>query len=433
MKNKRNFLIKASLKKKLKTKWFIGINIFLFIVILLLININTIINIFGGEYTETKVVKIIDELGIYDELKENILNAAKFSTNKFEIEESYDIEESKSLKNNEMLLVVSHDEENYIKGMLYTNYNISDYVKSMFISSLNRFRYDMALKDLNISSEDIKRLNMSITFEHKMLNVLETNEQANTSNDDTRLGVVAVVVFVMPFFFIITTLVQMVGSEINEEKSTKAMEVIISNVSPKDHLIAKTTACTLYTIVQVLLISLYFGIAIFIRNKTGASFETETNRLMNEILKSMISPEIVSSMLKILPLIIIFLIFTFVTYAIVAGVFASVTTNIDDFQQLQTPIMLTISIGFYLSILASIFEGARLIKVLSYFPLISFMLSPSLYMLKQVSLISVVISTIIQIIFTLLVVKYGFKIYKVGILNYSGDNLWKKIFKAIKE
>ena len=32
-----------------------------------------------------------------------------------------------------------------------------------------------------------------------------------------------------------------------------------------------------------------------------------------------------------------------------------------------------------------------------------------------------------------LLIKYGLKIYKVGILNYSSKGLWKKMFKALKE
>ena len=32
-----------------------------------------------------------------------------------------------------------------------------------------------------------------------------------------------------------------------------------------------------------------------------------------------------------------------------------------------------------------------------------------------------------------LLVKYGLKVYKVGILNYSESGLWKKMFKAVKE
>ena len=30
-------------------------------------------------------------------------------------------------------------------------------------------------------------------------------------------------------------------------------------------------------------------------------------------------------------------------------------------------------------------------------------------------------------------IKYGLRIYKVGILNYSETDLWKKMFKAIKQ
>ena len=80
------------------------------------------------------------------------------------------------------------------------------------------------------------------------------------------------------------------------------------------------------------------------------------------------------------------------SYAFLSGVLASMTTNIDDFQQLQTPLMLIITIGFYLSIFAMIFDGSLLIKILSYFPMISFMLSPSL---NQSSLISLLFATFI--------------------------------------
>jgi len=31
-----------------------------------------------------------------------------------------------------------------------------------------------------------------------------------------------------------------------------------------------------------------------------------------------------------------------------------------------------------------------------------------------------------------LLIKYGLRIYKVGILNYSSKDLWKKMFKALK-
>ena len=436
MKNKRNYLIRVSLRKKIKSKWFIGINIFLFIIILLTVNINTIINMFGGDYKETKIINIKDNVDIYNNLEEKINNASKFSTSSIVVNRVYDSEEelidNAKKNNNEIVLIIDRDSENIIGAKIYSNKGINDYIRNMISNSLNSIRYDMALNEANLSKEVMDRLNASVKIESIVL-IEENNNKKQTNNQSNVIGVVAVIIFTMPFLFLLTTLVQMIGAEINEEKSTKAMEVIISNVEPKEHLIAKIISCTLFTIMQIFLLAIYIGIASLIRSKTGISIDTESNRLLNEIISNMISPSIVEAIVKILPLLGIFLIFTLITYAILAGVLASMTTNIDDFQQLQTPIMLTISIGFYLSIIASIFEGSTLIKVLSFFPLISFMLSPSLYMLQQVSLSAVIISTIIQIVFTYIIYKYGLRIYRVGILNYSGEHLWRKVFKALKK
>ena len=436
MKNKRNYLIRVSLRKKIKSKWFIGINIFLFIIILLTVNINTIINLFGGDYKETKIINIKDDMNIYPLLEEKINNSSKYSLTNIEVNRVYDDEEelvnNAKKNNNEIVLIVDRDSSNIMGARIFSNKGINDYIRNIISSSLNNIRYDMALEEANLSKDVIDRLNASVKIDSIVLIEENNNNKKESNNQNNIVGVVAVIIFTMPFLFLITTLVQMIGAEINEEKSTKAMEVIISNVEPKEHLIAKIISCTLFTIMQILLLAFYILIATLIRSKTGISIDTESNRLLNEIISSMISPSILEAIKRILPLLCIFLVFTLITYAIVAGVLASMTTNIDDFQQLQTPIMLTISIGFYLSIIASIFEGSTLIKVLSFFPLISFMLSPSLYMLQQISLYSVIVATIIQIIFTYVVYVYGLRIYRVGILNYSGEHLWRKVFKALR-
>ncbi len=437
MKNKRNYIIKMSLRKKIKSKWFLGINIFIFIIMLLTININTIINMFGGDYKEEKIIKVIDNLNVYETLSKQMEDYSKYSATPIRVEkfDNSENELREYIKNNNNVigLVINYDIYNYISAQIVSNDKVSSNITNPVSNSLNRIRYDRAMIGLGLSQDTIDRLNASVKIDNILLIENESKKEQDVQNRSNNIvGVVAVIIFTMPFFFIITTLVQMIGAEINEEKSTKAMEVIIGNVSPKEHLIAKILSCTTFTILQILLLVIYIFIGITVRNKTGIQIDTESNRLLNDIIRSMIDPNIVAAMVKILPLLIIFLVFTLVTYALLAGVLASMTTNIDDFQQLQTPIMLTISIGFYLSILASIFEGAKLIKFMSYLPLVSFMLSPSLYMLNQISIISVIAAVMIQIIFTILVYKYGLKVYKVGILNYSGDHLWRKIFRAIK-
>ena len=108
------------------------------------------------------------------------------------------------------------------------------------------------------------------------------------------------------------------------------------------------------------------------------------------------------------------------------------TTNTEDFQQIQTPIMIISMIGYFLATMAGVFNGSLFIRILSYVPLISAILSPSLLVLGQIGVTDIIISLIIVIITNFIFIKYGLKIYKEGILNYSSKGLWKKIFKAMK-
>ena len=126
------------------------------------------------------------------------------------------------------------------------------------------------------------------------------------------------------------------------------------------------------------------------------------------------------------------MVLTFIAYSLIAGILASMTTNPEDFQQLQTPIVIVLLLGYYLSIMAGMFKGSLFIKILSFVPLISAVLSPSLFVLGQIGIIEITISILIMFATLYLLVKYGLRIYKVGILNYSSTGMWKKMFKSVK-
>lgn len=90
-------------------------------------------------------------------------------------------------------------------------------------------------------------------------------------------------------------------------------------------------------------------------------------------------------------------------------------------------------VGYYLAVMAGIFKGALFIKILSFVPFISAILSPSLLVLGQIGIVEVLISNVIMGVTIWALIKYGLKIYKVGILNYSSNSLWKKMIKALKD
>ena len=64
---------------------------------------------------------------------------------------------------------------------------------------------------------------------------------------------------------------------------------------------------------------------------------------------------------------------------------------------------------------------------------LSAILSPSLLITGDITVIDFIISCIIMVGVIFLLIRYGLRIYKVGILNYSSKDLWKKMIKALKE
>jgi len=239
-------------------------------------------------------------------------------------------------------------------------------------------------------------------------------------------------IIILPFFMLTIFLVQMIGAEVNDEKTTRGMEIIISNVSPKTHFFSKVVSGNLFVLIQGALLFSYGIFGYLTRYLTGSnSLDGEVGIIIKNTLDAVSLSSIGDKLILILLLTIILMILTFVGYSLLAGILASMSTNIEDFQQVQTPIIVISLIGYYLSMLSGLFKGSLFIRIFSYIPFISAILSPSLLIMGQIGVFDVLISILLMIGTIYLLIKYGLKIYKVGILNYSSSGLFKKMFKAL--
>ena len=427
--NKLGFLTKYSLGKKIKSKWFIVVNIIILLVISALINMDSIIKLFGGDFNNNEEILVIDNIGVIDTFKNvyEINNKYLKSETKYSIEEykeGYDsaIEEIKDT--DKILIVIDKDETNYITSKLITNSSMDTITYTIISNTLDSVKREEVLKSYNITNEMYEKIESKVEVERIILD--------SENKDDNMLTNLVVTIITMPFFFLTVYLVQMIGAEINEEKSTKSMEIIISNVSAKTHFISKIISSNVFVLIQGALLLIYCIIGIIIRYFINGSIINSLPVELTTLGSTLSSSGIMDNIKIALPLMLLLLIITLFAYSIVSGVLASVTTNMEDYQQIQTPIVLILLAGFYLSSLASIFKGSIFIKVASYIPFISSLLAPTMYALGEFSLFDMLISILLMVVTILLLMKYGFRIYKVGILNYSDNNLWKKIFKSIK-
>ena len=427
--NKLGFLTKYSLGKKIKSKWFIVVNIIILLVISALINMDSIIKLFGGDFNNNEEILIIDNIGVIDTFK----NVYEINNKYLKSEINYSIEEYKEgydsaieeIKDTDkILIVIDKDETNYITSKLITNSSMDTITYTIISNTLDSVKREEVLKSYNITNEMYEKIESKVEVERIIL------DSENT--DDNMLTNLVVTIITMPFFFLTVYLVQMIGAEINEEKSTKSMEIIISNVSAKTHFISKIISSNVFVLIQGALLLIYCIIGIIIRYFINGSIINSLPVELTTLGSTLSSSGIMDNIKIALPLMLLLLIITLFAYSIVSGVLASVTTNMEDYQQIQTPIVLILLAGFYLSSLASIFKGSIFIKVASYLPFISSLLAPTMYTLGEFSLFDMLISILLMVVTILLLMKYGFRIYKVGILNYSDNNLWKKIFKSMK-
>lgn len=451
--NKFWFLVGMSLKRKIKTKWFLWANILLFVAIACAFNIDHIIEAFGGDFNQKETIYVIDKtgMGTYDIFKQQ-LEVTNTTLQKEDQKTTFTKEQPKKQEESDYIVkeytkseaeakkIAKKDKHNYViifesdpEQIVKTTLISKDYLgttdSQVINQAVNSTKMAVAIANSNIPVSTLEKIYSQAEIERVILTKDKTPQAEGTS-------IIMSTVFpivILPFFMLTLFLVQMIGAEVNDEKTTRGMEIIISNVSPKQHFFSKMIAGNAFILIQGALLIVYAIVGVVIRlllgggNPLGGMGSSFTG-----IIDALKVSGVLDKLVYIVPLTFILMIVTFIAYSLLAGILASMTTNIEDFQQLQTPIMIISLVGYYLAILANVFGGSIFIKILGFIPFISAILAPSLLVIGQFGILEVVIAIILVMITNFLLVHYGLRIYKVGILNYSSEGLWKKMLKALK-
>ncbi len=451
--NKFWFLVGMSLKRKVKTKWFLWANILLFVAIACAFNIDHIIEAFGGDFNQKETIYVIDKtgMGTYDIFKQQLevtnttlqtedqqtalqkeqpkkQEESDYIVKKFTKSEAEAKKLAKKDKHNYVIIFES-DPEQIVKTTLISKDYLGTTDSQVMNQAVNSTKMAVAIANSNIPVSTLEKIYSQAEIERVILTKDKTPQAEGTS---IIMSTVFPVV-ILPFFMLTLFLVQMIGAEVNDEKTTRGMEIIISNVSPKQHFFSKMIAGNAFILIQGVLLVMYAIVGVVLRlllgggNPLGGMGSSFTG-----IIDALKVSGVLDKLVYIVPLTLILMIVTFIAYSLLAGILASMTTNIEDFQQLQTPIMIISLVGYYLAILANVFGGSIFIKILGFIPFISAILAPSLLVIGQFGILEVVVAILLVIVTNFLLIRYGLRIYKVGILNYSSEGLWKKMLKALK-
>ncbi|MCM1052759.1 MAG: ABC transporter permease [Ruminococcus sp.] len=428
MKSKFKFLIKHSLEKKIKTKWFKIVNIFLCLLLIFLVNMDYVIELFGGDFNSKDKIYIVDNLNKFESFK-SYFNSISENLDMGDYELVLDNEaiNKKDELDEEIIIVINKDEDSYINGEIISFDTVTKSTYEIILNTFNALKSEMVLEISGLSPDEIAKITSPAKVTETVLDV-----DAKDNQTKENLSAIITTVVIVPFFILIVTMVQMLGAEINDEKTSRGMEIIISSVPAKTHFLAKVIAALSYVLIQGCLLFLYAFLAAFLRNMLVSTEVSGMGSIIGELIKTFNDAGTFSLLLKgAIPLVILYVV-SFIAYAILSATLASMTTNNEDFQQLQTPLMIIMLVGYYIALMAVMFDGSIFINIISYIPLLSVLIAPTLYLIGEISLISLIGTTLVTTIATYFLYIYGLRIYKVGILNYSSNKLWKKIFKSLK-
>lgn len=434
MMNKFWFLTQSSFLKKIKSKWFLIVNILLLVVIVGIVNVDSIIKAFGGDFNDTNKIVVLDKTNMsYDLFEKNLKSYNETLDMKYTFDISKTIKTEEEMKEeikdtDKVLIVLENSDTSYLKASIISDSYIDTMYYQLLYQALSTTKTEVAFSLTDTNKDELLKLTSNIPVDRILLSDDKNTEEENM---EMIMGTVFPTV-ILPFFILVVFLVQMIGAEINEEKQTRSMEVIISNVSPKAHFFSKVIASNGFVLLQGLLLILYGILALVIRNYTGISSASSITSQISDVWNSLVASGFVDKLTYIIPLTLILMVLSFLTYSLVAGILASMTVSMEDYQQIQAPIMMICLAGYYLAIMAGMFQGSTLIRILSYVPFLSCLLSPALLVIGQIGIFDVVISIIILCIFNYILIRYGLKIYKIGILNYSTDKMWSKLLKAVR-
>ena len=283
----------------------------------------------------------------------------------------------------------------------------------MALDSVNR---QMVANSLDLTEEEAGLMAAEINVDFQTAESMADTESGGTGGMDepNYLNIVIFYVTVFVMFFVVINYASQIGTEIAMEKSSRVIEMIVSSVSPVNHLFAKILA-----IICVSLTQLFF----FVLTIIAVIYFVDIGAIISEF--GLESDD------RTLPMIIyslVFLLLGLVLYLSVSALLGSFVSRMEDLQQALLPITLMSIGGMYLGMFNLFNPDNMLVKVTSYFPFFTPFVMPLRVLDSGTSHITVWIGILIVIITIIIAVYFAARIYKGSILSTD-----KGIIKNIKK
>lgn len=413
-------IFKFELKNYLKNKIFAGVTVFLVAVIAAVMFFPSIMDAINGDETKSEDGKEIEAV----EITGTMLLGTNGAENSEEIRQSF----GEAFMEYEVLL--SEDDPDVIKEkvtsgeaecafVLNSPTSYTYYVNNLSMYDMNTEIADELLKNMygqnamvngGMSPEEARNI-LAVQIEH----------ETESLGKDQMQNFFYTYIMIFALYMVILLYGQMVATNVATEKSSRAMELLITSAKPVSMMFGKVIASCLAGFIQILVV---FGSAILFYNLNQSSWEG------NMIIASVFDmpPELLVYML-------VFFVLGFLIYAFMFGAIGSMASKLEDINTSVMPVTLLFIAGFIV-VMMSMSSGdvdSLLMRICSYVPFTSPMAMFTRIAMSTVPFYEVAISIIILIGTVIAIGVAAAKIYRVGVLLYGTTPKIGSIIKAIRK
>lgn len=382
-------LYRFSLLQKLRSKSFLISTVLLVVFLVGLTNIERIIDWFSGDDPKIAVVSSLDA-DIIPVLKESGIKT-DVDKKDFTLKEARDV-----VKKGTYDAVALMTDDPYAVTLI--SESPEQQLQMQLSAALKQVRDQRIIAEAEIDPTLLASIAEPVAMKQELTSTGGKSEEELFAAS----SLVYILLFLM--YFTIAIYGGMIVSEIANEKSSRVMELLISAVSPIQHMLAKILSIATVSMIQLSLL-IFVG---YYSGKQSSLFD----RLALDSLG-----------IRTISYLFLFFLLGYFLYATLLAALGSLVSRVEDAQQVTLPVIMLIVIAFTISMFSLNAPTNQAVVVLSFIPFFTPMLMFLRVMLTDVPMWQVVLSVGLMGASIALALFVGTKFYRGGVLFYGSNPL----------
>ena len=403
-------ILKFELKGYLKNKMFVGITIFLVVAMTVVMFLPNIISLFqseGGDTTQDDLPVML----IYAEDSNISTLANEYFKNAFV---DYNVQVAEGSIDDVKNKITNGEVE-----CAFVMNSVSSY--TYYVNNLSMYDTNTAIADTVL--QEVYRVNAMIInglTPEQASEIMSVQIESETEmlGKDQMQNFFYTYIMIFALYMVILLYGQMVATNVATEKSSRAMELLVTSANPTSMMFGKVLASCIAGFSQLVII---FGTAILLYNVNKDS-------ISNPLIASIFDIPI-----ELFVYLIVFFILGFLIYAFMFGAVGSTASKLEDINTAVMPITYVFIIAFMVVIFSmtsgSVDNTAMLIC--SYIPFTSPMAMFTRICMSTVAWYEIAISIVILVASTVGIGMLSAKIYRIGVLLYGTPPKIGTILKTV--